>query len=230
MLEIVYKDENLIAINKPHGLLVHRSSIAADVSEFAVQLLRDQLGQRVYTIHRLDRKTSGVLLFALNPEAEVVFKNMMMDRAFTKNYLSIVRGYTDEHGTIDYALKNERGNIKDAVTHYKTLQQTEIDLPLGKHLTSRYSLVEATPVTGRMHQIRRHFSHIFHPIIGDRTHGCNKQNKLFTEKFSLDTMLLHARSVKFYHPILKQEILIEAKISSEFERMLAELNFKQPIY
>lgn len=90
--------------------------------------------------------------------------------------------------------------------------------------------MEATPVTGRMHQIRRHFSHIFHPIIGDRTHGCNKQNKLFTEKFLLDTMLLHARSVKFYHPILKQEILIEAKISSEFERMLAELNFKQPIY
>lgn len=229
MLEIVYQDSHLVAINKPHGLLVHRSSIAADVEVFALQLLRDQLGQKVYPIHRLDRKTSGVLLFALSEESEVAFKKLMEARGFEKTYLAVVRGYAPAADTIDYPLKNERGNSKEAITQYRTLLHTEIPLAFGKHATSRYSLVEARPITGRMHQLRRHFAHILHPIIGDRPYGCNKQNKLFLEQFQLSNMLLHADSVVFTHPYTGVKTLIKAEMSDIFKHMLQTLRFDTSI-
>ena len=174
MLDILFRDEYLIAINKPHGLLVHRSAIAADVEEFALQLLRDQIGQKVNPVHRLDRKTSGVLLFAFDKKTEIEMQKQFAENKVKKTYLSIVRGHTEENGSIDYPLRKENGALQDAFTTYKTLNRTELDVPFGKHPTSRYSLIEATPTTGRMHQLRKHFAHIFHPIIGDRTHGCNK--------------------------------------------------------
>jgi tRNA pseudouridine65 synthase len=219
-LEIIYQDDRLVAINKPHGLLVHRSPIAADASEFAVQLLREQIGRKVYPVHRLDRKTGGVLLFALDPEMNSAMQQLFMEREVDKTYLAIVRGHSPDSGTIDYPLTDEKGNVHEAVTHFKTLERFEIPLPFGKHLTSRYSLVEVKPETGRMHQIRKHFAHIFHPIIGDRPHGCNKQNKLFLEKWVMNTMLLHAKELKFVHPETGEEIRITATLQGEFERML----------
>ena len=122
-------------------------------------------------------------------------------------------------------MKKENGNSQEAITEYKTLQQTEIDLPVGKHPTSRYSFVEAYPKTGRMHQIRKHFAHIHHPIIGDRPHGCNKQNKLFKEKWGMDSMMLHANCLEFKHPITQIPIKINAPLSTEFERTKKLLNF-----
>jgi len=132
----------------------------------------------------------------------------------------LLRGYAPNEMTIDYALKNDNEILQDAVTHFKTLEYLEIDIPFGKHPTSRYSLVEATPETGRMHQLRKHFAHIFHPIIGDRPHGCNKQNKFWLEKFQMNTMLLHASELTFLHPYSQEEISIKASISDEFERVL----------
>ncbi|PRD53819.1 pseudouridine synthase [Sphingobacterium gobiense] len=219
MLDILYEDDDLMAINKPPGLLVHRSSIAADASEFALQLLRDQIQQTVYPVHRLDRKTSGILLFARNKEMDSRTQQLFADKNVTKIYWAIVRGYTDDEGTIDYPLCKENGALQDAVTHYRTLSHAEINLPFGKHPTSRYSLVEVRPETGRMHQIRKHFAHIFHPILGDRPHGCNKQNKLWKERFSMDTMMLHAKELAFRHPRTQQEINIEAPTLSEFIRV-----------
>lgn len=223
MLEILYQDEYLVAINKPHGLLVHRSPIAADASEFAIQLLRDQLGQKVFPVHRLDRKTSGILLFALDENINVVMQRSFMNKVIEKKYLALVRGFTLQEGTIDYALTTDDGKVQDAITHYKTIKQFEISVPHGKHLTSRYSLVEINPETGRMHQIRKHLAHIFNPIIGDRPHGCNKQNKLFLETWNMNTMLLHAAELEFIHPVTKQKIVIQAEISSEFHRTLSLL-------
>lgn len=220
MLEIVFQDEFIVAINKPHGLLVHRSPIAADASEFAIQLLRDQLGQRVFPTHRLDRKTSGVLIFALDENTNRLMQQDFMNKKVNKQYLALVRGYSPENGTIDYDLTTDDGKVQDAITHFKTLEQFEIPVPLGKHFSSRYSLLLVNPETGRMHQIRKHLAHIFHPIIGDRPHGCNKQNKLFLEKWEMTKMLLHASEVKFTHPITGKEIHIEAEMSSEFKRML----------
>ncbi|WP_313514730.1 pseudouridine synthase [Sphingobacterium sp.] len=224
MLEILFEDEDFVAINKPHGLLVHKSSIAADTSEFALQLLRDQIGKKVYPAHRLDRKTAGVLLFSLNKEMDSAIQTAFSQNLIKKEYLAVLRGHTDPEGTIDYPLKKENGTIQEALTNYQTLATTEIDLPFGKFPTSRYSLVLAKPETGRMHQLRRHFAHIFHPIIGDRPHGCNKQNKLWKDTFQHDTMLLHAKSLAFTHPKTQENIFIQAQIQPEFERALGILN------
>jgi tRNA pseudouridine65 synthase len=220
MLSIVYRDEHLIAINKPHGLLVHRSSIAADAVEFALQLLRDQISQAVNPVHRLDRKTGGVLLFAFNKEVEIAMQKQFSQNLVHKKYLAIVRGHTPDEQHIDYPLRKENGTLQDACTAYRTLKRAELDVPFGKHQTSRYSLVEAAPETGRMHQLRKHFSHIFHPIIGDRTHGCNKQNKLFKEKWAMDTMLLHASSLSFIHPVTGEGVYIQAPLQPAFQQTM----------
>ena len=230
LLEILYQDDDLVAINKPHGLLVHRSSIANDATEFALQILRDQLNHKVFPAHRLDRKTGGVLLFALHKEAEVMMQQQFQDNQVSKKYLAIVRGYTPDEEEIDYPLRKENGTPQEAFTRYKTLARAELDVALGNHPTSRYSLVEANPQTGRMHQLRKHFAHVFHPIIGDRTHGCNKQNKLFKERWELDTMLLHASELEFTHPVAKIPVHIKAPLHNEFLRVMeimgwAGLNF-----
>ena len=220
MLEILYQDDYLVAINKPHGLLVHQSAIARDANEFALQLLRDQLGRPVYPVHRLDRKTSGVLLFALSNELNSMLQQTFMNGKVKKKYVALLRGFPPQNGTIDYPLVNESGKTQDAQTDFSVIERFEIPVASGKHVTSRYSMVEAVPKTGRMHQLRKHFAHILHPIIGDRPHGCNKQNKLFLEIWQMSTMLLHASSLQFIHPITTVDVTIEAKLHSEFERVL----------
>lgn len=225
MLEIIYQDEHLIAINKPHGLLVHRSKIANDATEFALQLLRDQIGRQVSPVHRLDRKTSGILLFAFEKDVEIAMHKQFQESLVEKKYLAILRGYAPDELTIDYPLAKENGNMQEAFTFFKTLQRAEIDVPFGKHATSRYSFVEAIPKTGRMHQLRRHFAHIFYPIIGDRKHGCNKQNRFFKEQFEMTTMLLHASELSFKHPVTGKEVKLNANLHDEFQRVMAMMKF-----
>lgn len=220
MLEIIYQDENLIAINKPHGLLVHQSPIARDATEFALQLLRDQVGKHVSPVHRLDRKTSGILLFAFDKESEIAMHQQFMNAETDKKYLAILRGFTPDQMEIDYPLAKENGTMQEALTSFRTIQRADVAVAFGKHPTSRYSLVEATPKTGRMHQLRRHFSHILHPIIGDRTHGCNKQNKFFKEQWDMTTMLLHASELTFFHPATKEKIHLKAGLHDEFKRVM----------
>ena len=221
MLEILYQDDHLIAINKPHGLLVHRSSIAADAEEFALQILRDQIGKKVNPAHRIDRKTGGVLLFAFDKPTEIAMQQAFMENRVKKRYLAILRGYTPDEEEIDYPLRKENGTLQEALTRYTTLKRAELDVPFGGHTTSRYSLVKAAPETGRMHQLRKHFAHIFHPIIGDRTHGCNKQNKLFKQTWDLDSMMLHASQLSFIHPVTNQPITIDAPLQPEFLRVMS---------
>ncbi|MGF1636118.1 MAG: pseudouridine synthase [Cyclobacteriaceae bacterium] len=226
LLEIIYKDDHMVAINKPHGLLVHKTALAKDATEFALQMLREQIGAKVYPAHRIDRKTSGVLLFALSESM-----NSQIQRAFSmhkikKTYLAIVRGYTADAGSIDYPLKNDNGVVQEAITHFTTLQRTEVDVPSSIHKSSRYSLVKIEPMHGRMHQIRRHFAHIMHPIVGDRPHGCNKQNRLFKEKWNIRTMMLHAQSLTFQHPVSEKSIHIKAKPSLEFMYCKSVLGFQ----
>lgn len=220
MLEIVYQDDHIIAINKPHGLLVHRSSIATDAKEFALQLLRDQINRYVSPVHRLDRKTGGLLLFTFEKDVEIAMHQQFQNGMIQKKYLAIVRGYAPDSQDIDYPLVKENGTIQEAFTSFVTLKRTELDIAFGKHPTSRYSLVEATPTTGRMHQLRKHFAHIFYPIIGDRKHGCNKQNKLFKEQWEMTTMLLHASELKFKHPVTGEEIHLKASLQDEFNRVM----------
>lgn len=225
-LEILYQDACMVVINKPNGLLVHRSSIANDAEEFAVQLLRDQIGQFVYPVHRLDRKTSGVLLFALNKETTRLLQEEMQKKQTTKEYHAIVRGYFPEQIKVEHALTNDKGKVQEATTRFERLETTEIAVPLGKHSTSRYSLIKAFPETGRMHQIRKHCNHLRHPIIGDRPHGCNKQNRLFKERWKMTKMLLHAKKIVLSHPFSKETLNIEASFPTEFIRMQETLLLK----
>jgi tRNA pseudouridine65 synthase len=225
MLDIIYRDEHLIAINKPHGLLVHRSTIAADAEEFALQLLRDQVGLKVNPVHRLDRATGGALLFAFDKEVEIAMQKQFSDNLVSKKYLAIVRGYTPDSENIDYPLRKENGSVQEAFTSYTTLKRAEIAVPLGKHDTSRYSLVEVRPTTGRMHQIRKHLSHVNHPIVGDTTHGCNKQNKLFREKWTMNTLLLHAATLSFKHPVTGAALIINAPVNTEFGRIMSLMDW-----
>ena len=224
-LQIIYQDDYLVAINKPNGLLVHRSPIAADADVFAVQLLRDQLGQKVFPVHRLDRKTSGLLLFALNEEMNSLMQQQFQDGKVEKVYHAIVRGYTPDKLDIDYPLRKEDGTIQEAFTSLRTLARTEVDFAIGKHPTSRYSLVELKPTTGRMHQLRKHMAHIFHPIIGDRPHGCNKQNRYFKEHFQMNEMMLHASEIVFQHSLTGRQITINAPFRNEFTAMMELLGF-----
>ena len=219
-LEIVYQKDQVVAINKPHGLMVHKSKIAGNTSEFALQILRDQLGSRVYPIHRLDRKTGGVLLFALEAETHKKLQFLFAEGDVSKEYFAIVRGYTEDSGEIDYPLAKPNGTVQQAYSTYHTLSRAELGVPFGKHKTSRYSLVSVSPKTGRIHQIRKHLAHIDHPIIGDRPHGCNKQNKLFKEKWEMTTMMLHAFRLSFKHPDSGAEVEIIANPQDEFMRVV----------
>ena len=219
-LEILYSDHELVAINKPPGLLVHRTKIASDASEFALQMLRNQLGISVYPCHRLDRKTSGVLLFAKDEATNRSMQVKFSKGEIQKKYVAIVRGFTPDEEIIDYPLKREDGLVQQAITRYRTIHRTELNIPYSGQKSSRYSLVEIEPQTGRTHQIRKHFAHIYHPIIGDRPHGCNKQNKLFKEKWEMTTMMLHASLLSFQHPFSKEKIVITAQFSPEFKRSL----------
>ncbi len=219
-LPVVFRDRWLCAVDKPCGLMIHRSKLGTD-STFVLQILRKQLGQRVWPIHRLDRATSGVLLFALNAPAAAAMGEQMMARQITKVYLAIVRGHVDESGVIDHALRIEDTSApQDAQTQYRCLSRIELPVAVGRYPSARYSLVEARPLTGRMHQIRRHFKHIFHPIIGDTTYGEGRHNRLFREHFECRRLLLHASELSFQHPASGQNLVIEAPPTGDLQRVM----------
>ncbi|ATX82737.1 tRNA pseudouridine synthase C [Mariprofundus ferrinatatus] len=231
MLDILYRDEWLIAINKPAGLLVHRSMIDKHETRFAMQMVRDQIGQHVWPLHRLDKPTSGVLLFALNSETARKVGDLFCAGMVSKEYLAVVRGYTEEQGIIDYPLKEELDKksdqkadsnkpAQDAVTQYCRLATVELPNAVGRYDTARYSLLSITPKTGRKHQIRRHMKHIFHPIVGDTTHGDGRQNTFFRNHFNCRRLLLAATSLNFPHPETGEQITIHAPLEDSFSNVV----------
>lgn len=227
VLEVLYQDQFIVVVNKPHGLLVHKSSIARDAEEWALQLVRDQLGEMVYPAHRLDRKTSGCLLFALDKESHKAATRIFAERQIVKVYHAIVRGFIVEEEFVDYPLINDKGKTQEARTYIKPVKRYELDVPLGKHPTSRYTLLEVKPETGRMHQIRKHMNHLRHPILGDRPYGCNKQNKLWKDRWGMTTLALHAQSLAFYHPRTDHIVKVAAPYTEELKtylRILEENN------
>ncbi|PKF62791.1 tRNA pseudouridine(65) synthase TruC [Psychromonas sp. psych-6C06] len=232
-LEIIYRDEQLIAINKPSGLLVHRSWLDSHATEFAVQKLRDQIGEHVYPAHRLDRPTSGVLLFLLDKSYANNLMEQFAEQKTEKRYLAVVRGHIGE-GLLDYALKKKLDKIADkhanqdqeaqeAQTYYKGLSFTELPIAVRPYPQSRYSLVELTPKTGRRHQLRRHMKHLHHPIIGDTTHGDGKHNQMFRDNFDSDRLLLHSSYLAFTHPVSGKKVEINAPLDKKFKALLATL-------
>jgi len=222
-LEILFSDSYFVAINKPQGMLVHRTRISED-NVFVLQTLRDQIGAQVFTIHRLDRATSGVLIYGKSSEAAELLAEHFREKTIEKKYLAVVRGWTDDSGTIDYPVRDQDrpgAELLPAVTHYRTLGRSEVPHAIGnKHATARFSLVEADLETGRRHQIRKHFAHILHPVIGDKRHGDNKHNTYFWKTLLLPRMLLHARQLAFRHPATGEDVRIVAPLDELFLQAL----------
>ena len=218
---ILYEDDHYIAINKPAGIMVHRTSITED-KEFILQLLRDQIQLKLNPIHRLDRGTTGVLIFAKGGEAASLLGKQFQKQVVGKQYLAIIRGFIDEPTwTVDYPLAKEIWlDKKEAITHFERLGQVELPVAIGRYKTARYTLVKAMPETGRRHQIRRHLSHLRHPIIGDKRHGDVKHNRYWKEQFGIGQMLLHAQSLQLTHPYEEKRITIEAPLDSKFQEAL----------
>lgn len=239
MLHILFQDDHYVAINKPPGLLVHRSSIDTRAKEFALQKLRDQIEQRVFPIHRLDKPTSGVLLFGLSSEAAKAASALFEQQAIQKTYLALVRGYTEELGEIDHPIswipetkKEKKASIQkepqSALTHFSLLSKTELPFPVGRYDTCRYSLVSLKPKTGRKHQLRRHMKHISHPIVGDTRHGDWRHNRFVESQFGCHRMLLHASELQFTHPFTDEAVRIHAPLDEEFSSTIAAMELADP--
>jgi tRNA pseudouridine65 synthase len=201
-IQIVFEDADLLAVNKPAGLLVHRSAIAAAENDFLLERLRAQIGVPLFLAHRLDRATSGLVLLAKSREVAGELGRQFMARGVRKRYLAVVRGWPDAEGVIDYALPDvrERSPRKAALTRWRVLGTTTVPIALGKYPEQRYALLEASPETGRYRQIRKHLHHISHHIIGDTSHGRGDHNRLWRMHFSMHRMLLHAWRLEFTHP------------------------------
>ncbi|WP_456426780.1 tRNA pseudouridine(65) synthase TruC [Rhodocaloribacter sp.] len=235
-LDVLFRDERFVAVNKPPGLLVHRSRIDRGADRFALQTVRDQIGQRVFPVHRLDKPTSGVLLFALDPEAARRLSDAFARRAVRKTYLAVVRGYLEPGGVIDYALRETRDRTTDgrarrdkpaqpAVTVYRRLATVETPHAVGRYPTSRYALAAVRPRTGRKHQIRRHMKHLFHPVIGDRKYGDRRHNRFFEEHLGCRRMLLHAAALAFRHPFTGAPTVVLAPLDGAFRDVLERLGW-----
>lgn len=240
MLEILYQDEWLVAVNKPAGWLVHRSWLDRNEKVFVMQTVRDQIGQHVFTVHRLDRPTSGVLLMGLSSEVGRLLSLQFEHHQIQKTYHAVLRGWLESSDTLDYPLMEERDKIADkfaseeriaqpAVTDYRALATAEMPLPVGRYPTARYSLVELSPKTGRKHQLRRHMSHLRHPIIGDSAHGDLKQNRGAAAHFGANRLMLHASSLSLTHPITGEPLMIRAGLDSVWQNLMNHFGWQNLI-
>lgn len=202
-LDILYADDDLVIVDKPAGMLVHRGWARDDV--VAMTAVRDQIRRWVYPVHRLDRGASGALAFALSSKAARAIGEQLAAGTVRKVYLALVRGRPDDAGTIDHPIPRREGGPRvESVTDYRLVENF-----------GRYSLVEARPRTGRLHQIRRHLKHISHPLIGDVRYGKGEHNRQFRDRYGLHRLALHAAALELAHPATGAVVRAEAPVSAD---------------
>lgn len=225
-LALIYQDTDYVAVHKPPGLLVHRSWISQDEA-FLLQRLRDQIGQRVYPVHRLDRATSGVIFFGLSSEAARRLQQVFESGQAAKTYRAVVRGWLEEEVLVDHPLDDRESGKgpRPARTRLTPLATVEIDAAVDRYSTARYALVEAEPLTGRRHQIRRHLKHVNHPIVGDTTWGKGTHNRFFRERFDVHRLLLVSWETRFPHPLTGNPITVHAARDHEWDRLMRALGW-----
>ena len=224
MLDILYLDDYLAIVNKPTGWLVHRTQLDKGETRFVLQTLRDQIGQHVWPVHRLDKGTSGVLLFALDADtARTLGQAFESGQGLQKTYRAVVRGWPADAGLIDHALKRmpddmrtERTEIQPAQSRFATLRHFELPLPQQGFATTRCAEVALEPLTGRRHQLRRHMKHIAHPIIGDATHGKGPLNRAVADLIGHQRLWLHAHTLTLPHPVSAEMLLLASPLPTEW--------------
>ncbi len=228
MIEVLFEDDYCIIVNKPNNILVHHSYYSRNITDDSLlQLLTKQFNCKHYPVHRLDRKTSGVILLAKDKSNVNLFQDLFIQQAITKKYLALARGYCQDIGKIDTPIKNpDTGVYKDALTCYHTLHKIELNIPVKPYKTCRYSLLSLEPKTGRMHQLRKHLNKISHPIIGDHKYGNRHHNKMFADKFEIDNLYLHAHSLSFVHPFKGEPINVSAPIPYFWSSFITLANWK----
>jgi len=236
LLEILYEDEHIVVVNKPSGLLVHKSMIDRHETRYAMKILRNQLGKWVYPVHRLDKPTSGVLLFALSKESARELSEQFKAHTIEKSYVTVVRGYVSEYGRVEHPLVEKLDKIADkdaseskeaqeALTEYKCLAQVELEASVGRYDTVRYSLVHLFPKTGRKHQLRRHMKHMNHHMLGDTKYGRGEHNKFIRNEYGVHRLLLHADSLSFFHPVSGERITCRAPLDETFVKLFTEFGW-----
>jgi tRNA pseudouridine65 synthase len=224
MLDILYLDDYLAIVNKPTGWLVHRTPLDKGETRFVLQTLRDQMEQHVWPVHRLDKGTSGVLLFALSAEvARTLGQAFESGEGLQKTYRAVVRGWPADSGLIDHPLKRmsddmrtERLEVQPAQSRFITLRHFELPLPQQGFTSTRCAEVELEPLTGRRHQLRRHMKHIAHPIMGDATHGKGPLNRAVADLIGQQRLWLHATHLQLVHPVNGQPLTLNAPMPPEW--------------
>lgn len=226
MIQILFQDPYILAVHKPNNILVHHSVMANNQLEekSLVQLLHDELEAKYYPIHRLDRKTSGIILFAKQKEYVREFQELFINNQIQKTYVGLVRGFIPEEGKIDSPVKGRDANVhKEALTYYKRIKTFEVPIKVGLYEKSRYSLVELNPKTGRLHQLRIHMNKISHPLIGDPKYGDRFHNRMFEEKLYNEAMFLHAKTLIFTHPFTKETLQLETEFPDNWTTVIQKL-------
>lgn len=228
---VIYEDDYIIGVNKPNNLLVHHSSMARNVAEekTLVELLRGEYLYPVYPIHRLDRKTSGIILFAKKKEYVADIQHLFNINAIQKTYYGIVRGFIGDEGVIDSPVKGRDANVyKEALTHFKCINQVTIPVAVQPYDSSRYSLVKLLPKTGRLHQLRIHLNKINHPLIGDPKYGDRFHNRMFEQEFDCRNLFLHAHQLEFTHPFHKEDISIVGDFPQDWCNIATHFQWSLP--
>lgn len=237
LFTILYQDDDLLAITKPCGYFVHRTTLDRTVEEIVLNRLGEQVESYLYPVHRLDRPTSGVLLFALNSYTAQQISEQFFNQKVTKIYHALTRGWVDKTkiSLINTALKAKHHDsnpppLQEAKTYYQGLYHTEVPLAVGPYQTARYSLVALQPITGRYHQLRRHLNYLAHPIIGDSSHGDSRHNRALKDKYALNRLMLHASFIRLTQPRTNRPLLIHSPLPKDFSKLLQALSINPTTY
>ncbi|MEQ6124025.1 pseudouridine synthase [Pseudotenacibaculum sp. MALMAid0570] len=232
MLEIVHQDKFCVVVNKPNNVLVHHAHHSRNKSDelSLLQLLENQLSNKLYPIHRLDRKTSGILLLATETKYVSAFQKLFENQEISKIYYGIVRGFAPASLIIDSPVKGRDADVyKDAETELTCLEKTTLNIPVKPYDSSRYSLVELKPKTGRLHQLRIHMNKISHPLINDAKYGDKNHDLMYAENLGWKNMFLHAGKLEFAHPFTNEQLSLNADFPKDWKELFDKFDWKNPI-
>ena len=231
-LEIIYQDNYCLLVTKPNNVLVHHAHHSRNKidEKSLMQLIENQLGTRYFPIHRQDRKTSGIILLASKKEYVSTFQALFTNKEIKKIYYGVVRGYSQDNRIIDSPVKGRDALVyKEAESHLKCLDKIELNIPVKPYDSSRYSLVELTPITGRMHQLRIHMNKLSTPLINDAKYGDKNHNTMYGDQFGWKNLFLHAGSLAFTHPFSNQELFLKSSFSDDWIQLFEKFSWKNPL-
>ena len=231
-LEIIYQDNYCLLVTKPNNVLVHHAHHSRNKIEEVslIQLIENQFGKRYYPIHRLDRKTSGIILLASKREYVASFQALFTNNEIQKIYYGVVRGFSQDNKIINSPVKGRDALVyREAETHLNCLDKIELNIPVKPYDSSRYSLVELRPKTGRMHQLRIHMNKVSTPLINDAKYGDKNHDLMYAKQFGWKNLFLHAGSLEFIHPFTNKKLILKSSFSEDWVQLFQEFSWKNPL-